>query len=64
MSYLSVGGSTTDVGGNYFTTGSASFSGRYVTVVDGCGVANMDGSDGIDWGTSGGTNCKLFNRRC
>jgi hypothetical protein len=59
MPYMSVGGTTTDTGGNYFGSGgSASFQGPFVRVVDNCGSASLSHSSGLDWGGGGGTNCK------
>ncbi len=50
---------TTDTGGNVPGFGSitATFYGPYVDINDNCGAASLTQSDGIDWGTSGGTDC-------
>ncbi len=53
------GPQTTDTGGNVAATGSmtATFYGPYVEINDNCGAASLTQNDGIDWGTSGGTDC-------
>jgi hypothetical protein len=50
---------TTDTGGNVTATGSvtATFYGPYVNIDDVCGAESLTDSGGIDWGTSGGTDC-------
>eukprot|EP00804_Cyclotella_cryptica_P000077 CCRYP_013734-RC/>CCRYP_013734-RC protein AED:0.05 eAED:0.05 QI:386/1/1/1/0.62/0.55/9/209/1800 len=59
MPYMYVGNELTDTGGNYFQSGSvtASFNGKYVLIKDNCGSSSLSGSGGLDWGTSGGTDC-------
>lgn len=63
MPYMYVGNEITDTGGNYFQTGSvtASFNGPYVVVSDNCGSSSLSGDGGLDWSTSGGTNCEYIN---
>jgi hypothetical protein len=58
MPYMYVGNEITDTGGNYWTDGSASFHGDYVLINDRCGTSGLAGA--LDWGTSSGTDCKLF----
>ena len=60
MSYMLVGNSLTDVGGNFDFSGTASFRGRFVTINDGCGGASLSNNEpgGINWGNSGGTDCE------
>ena len=60
MPYMTVGSETTDTGGNYFNSGTqtAIFSGPYVRMVDNCGSASLTQSGRLDWGGSGGTDCK------
>ena len=62
MAYMTVGNEVTDTGGNYLNTGSvtASFNGPYVLISDRCGSSSLSGSNGLDWGTSGGTDCELM----
>jgi len=50
---------TTDTGGNVAGSGSmtATFFGPYVNMADNCGTDSLTQIDGIDWGTSGGTDC-------
>ena len=59
MPFMDVGSTTTDTGGNYGLTGSqtATFFGPYVNMADNCGTDSLTQSGGIDWGTSGGTDC-------
>ena len=61
MPYMYVGNEITDTGGNYFTTESvtASFNGPYVLINDRCGSSSLSGDEGLDWGTSGGTDCEF-----
>lgn len=61
MPHMYVGNEITDTGGNYFNAGSitASFSGPYVLINDRCGSSSLSGGEGLDWGTSGGTDCEL-----
>ena len=66
MPYMFVGNQVTDTGGNYFQIGNvnARFSGPYVSVDDNCGQDGLSSSSGvINWGTSGGTNCKYGMKR-
>ena len=58
MSYITVGGVIADVGGNNDNSGGARLSGKYVQMSDKCGDSFMEGSN-INWGTSGGDNCKF-----
>ncbi len=62
MSYMKVGDSFTDVGGNFNNAGVASFSGRFVTLNDNCGLASLGVNEGssINWGTSRGTDCEYI----
>ncbi|MCB1034607.1 MAG: hypothetical protein KDD47_12320 [Acidobacteria bacterium] len=50
---------TSDTGGNVAATGSmtSSLAGPYVRINDNCGAISLTQSDGIDFGTSGGTDC-------
>ena len=51
---------TTDGGGNLSATGSMTASlgnGQYVSMNDNCGSSSLTQTDGIDFGTSGGTDC-------
>ena len=59
MPFMNVGSETTDTGGNYSATGSvtATFFGPFVNMADNCGTDSLTQSGGIDWGTSGGTDC-------
>ena len=59
MPWMDIGSTTTDTGGNYDLTGSqtATFFGPYVNMADNCGTDSLTDSGGIDWGTSGGTDC-------
>lgn len=61
MSYMWVGNSRTDVGGNFNIAGSASFSGQFVKLNDRCGRASLGLNEGnsINWGTSPGTDCEF-----
>lgn len=61
MPFMIIGGSTTDVGGNFeVASGSATFEGPYLKINDNCGSSGLPLSGvGIDWGTSGGTDCKF-----
>ncbi len=63
MSYMRVGNSLTDVGGNFNTAGLARLRGKFVAVVDRCGGALLgpNGAGNINWGTSGGTDCELMH---
>ena len=60
MSYMQVGNSQTDVGGNFDVAGTASFQGSYVKLNDKCGGASLSVNEpgGINWGNSGGTDCE------
>lgn len=60
MAYMNVGNEVTDTGGNYLNTGSvtASFNGPYVLISDSCGSSSLSSSNGLVWGTSGGTDCE------
>lgn len=61
MSYMWVGNTQTDVGGNVGVAGSARFYGRHVDVRDSCGSATLNGVNepgDMNWGTSGGTDCE------
>jgi|SaaInl74LU_5_DNA_1037368.scaffolds.fasta_scaffold07972_4 hypothetical protein len=61
MSYMWVGSATADVGGNFDVTGTASLRGKHVNLNDRCGDASLSSSsDGINWGTSVGTDCELM----
>ena len=55
----SSGTQTTDTGGNLSATGSltARFYGPYVNMADNCGTDSLTQTGGVDWGTSGGTDC-------
>jgi len=59
MPFMEVGSAVTDTGGNYDLTGSqtARLYGPYVNMSDNCGTDSLTQSGGIDWGTSGGTDC-------
>jgi hypothetical protein len=59
MPWMEVGSQTTDTGGNYSLAGSqtARFYGPYVNMADNCGTDSLTQTDGINWGTSGGTDC-------
>jgi hypothetical protein len=59
MPWMFVGSATTTTGGNYSLTGSqtATLNGPYVNMADNCGTDSLTQSGGIDWGTSGGTDC-------
>ncbi|MEM9555024.1 MAG: PepSY domain-containing protein [Acidobacteriota bacterium] len=59
MPFMTVGGETTDTGGNYSNSGSvtANLSGTYVRMNDNCGSISLTQSGGIDFGTSSGTDC-------
>ena len=59
MPFMEVGSAITDTGGNYNLSGSqtARFYGPYVNMADNCGTDSLTQSGGIDWGTSGGTDC-------
>jgi hypothetical protein len=63
MPYMYVGDETTDTGGNFFSSGggTASFDGPYVKIGDRCGSASLSGSGDLDWGASGGTDCKSLS---
>ena len=60
MSYMLVGSSLTDVGGNFNVGGSASFRGKFARINDGCGGASLsvNSAGDINWGNSGGTDCE------
>ena len=62
MAFMNVGNEVTDTGGNYLNTGSltASFNGPYVLISVRHGSSSLSGSNGLDWGTSGGTDCELL----
>lgn len=59
MPYMYIGNEITSTGGNYYTQGTltASMNGPYVQIADQCGSSSLSSSNGIDWGTSGGTDC-------
>jgi hypothetical protein len=59
MPWMEVGTQVTDTGGNYSLAGSqtARFYGPYVNMQDNCGTDSLTRTDGIDWGSSGGTDC-------
>jgi hypothetical protein len=61
MPYMYVGDEVTSTGGNYdyFATGAvtASLHGPYVILEDRCGASSLTSNNGLDWGTSGGTDC-------
>ncbi|MEO1085642.1 MAG: endopeptidase, partial [Acidobacteriota bacterium] len=59
MPFMEVGSQITTTGGNYTLSGSqtARFYGPYVNMADNCGTDSLTQSGGIDWGTSGGTDC-------
>ena len=59
MPFMEVGSQITDTGGNFTAAGSqtARFYGPYVNMADNCGTDSLTQSNGIDWGTSGGTDC-------
>ncbi len=59
MPFADATGGTTDTGGNIGTSGSITtdFYGPYVDINDNCGSSSLTQSGGIDWGTSGGTDC-------
>ena len=61
MPFMYVGNKITTTGGNYDISGSvsAALSGPYVLISDNCGSSSLSGSNGLDWGTSGGTDCKF-----
>ena len=54
MPFMIIGGSTTDVGGNFeVASGSASFEGPFLKIIDNCGSSSLPVSGiGIDWGMS------------
>lgn len=60
MPFMEVGNEVTTTGGNYFNSGvqTARFYGPYVNMADNCGTDSLSGDGGIDWQTSGGTDCK------
>ena len=60
MSFMLVGSSLTDVGGNYNVGGTSSFRGKFARINDGCGGAslNVNEAGNINWGNSGGTDCE------
>ena len=59
MPFMTVGSSTTDIGGNFVSSGTATFVGPYLKIKDNCGAASLTtNQNGLDWGTSGGTDCK------
>jgi hypothetical protein len=59
MPFMYVGSSTTDIGGNFVSSGTAKFEGPYLKINDNCGIAGLTtNQNGLDWGTSGGTDCK------
>jgi len=55
----STGTVTTDTGGNLAATGTmtSTLSGQYIRMNDNCGSISLTGTDGIDFGTSGGNDC-------
>lgn len=59
MPFMEVGSAVTDTGGNYNLAGNqtARFDGPFVNMADNCGSDSLTQSGGIDWGTSGGTDC-------
>jgi hypothetical protein len=61
MPYADVNGGaeTTDTGGNFSSSSTVTtdFYGPYVNINDNCGSSSLTGSDVLDWGTSGGTDC-------
>ncbi len=59
MPFMEVGSQITDTGGNFTAAGSqtARLYGPYVNMADNCGTDSLTQSNGIDWGTSGGTDC-------
>ena len=65
MPFMSIGGLITDVGGNFeVASGSATFEGPYLKINDNCGSSSLPVSGiGIDWGASGGTDCKFCIRQ-
>ena len=63
MPYMYVNNVVTDTGGNYFLSENvqSSFNGPYVIVNDNCGSDGLSSSSGVvDWGSSGGTDCKYL----
>ena len=61
MPFMYVGSELTDTGGNYNTAGTMNFAtgGKYMKInSDTCGSSSLSGANGIDWGTSGGTDCE------
>lgn len=60
MPFMQVGSEITTTGGNYNNGGeqTASYYGPYVDMQDNCGSDFLKQSGGIDWGDSGGTDCK------
>ena len=59
MPFMEVGSQITDTGGNFTAAGSqtARLYGPYVNMADNCGTDSLTQSNGIDWGSSGGTDC-------
>ena len=59
MPFADIGAETTDTGGNFANSGTVTtdFFGPYVNINDQCGTSSLTGSDVLDWGTSGGTDC-------
>jgi len=59
MPYMYVGDTITTTGGNYEGEGSmtATYSGPYLHTADNCGRSSLTQADGINWGSSGGTDC-------
>ena len=63
MPFMKVGNSQADVGGNFNVPGTALFRGEFVDVRDDCafggsGSLSVNVPGGINWGTSGGTDCE------
>lgn len=63
MPFMYIGSDVTDTGGNYMANGdvTASLHGPYAIVDDRCGISSLTSSGGLDWGSSGGTDCKLLS---
>ena len=59
MPFLTASGQTSTTGGNLTGSGSftASLTGQYVRMSDNCGSSSLTQTGGLDFGTSGGTDC-------
>ncbi len=59
MPFMNVNGMVTDTGGNVATAGNltGTLVGPYVQINDNCGAISLTQANGLDFGTSGGTDC-------